>query len=156
MSVSRFNRRLHLVCTPDGLLAAFGLLPAAYHDLTPVHELTVALPSGARVLADRGCIDSNTAASILKATGVRLIARPRKNMRSLDWIDAYELDEFRRRMKPLTVSWKAWAFSAFMPVLILVLNSSFMRPYLLCPLSISTSNHGYIGIPGPNTTTFKT
>lgn len=96
-----FGWRLHLVCTPDGLPAAFDLLPAAYHDLTPVHELTVALPSGARVFADKGYIDGKIAASILKATGVRLIARPRKNMRPLDWIDAYELDEFRRRIETI-------------------------------------------------------
>jgi hypothetical protein len=89
-----FGWRLHLVCTPEGL-------PAAYHDLTPVHELTVALPSGARVFADKGYIDHKTAASILKATGVRLIAKPRKNMPPLDWIDAYELEEFRRRIETI-------------------------------------------------------
>ena len=48
-----FGWRLHLVCTPDGLPAAFEFLPAAYHDLTPLHELTVELPSCARVFADK-------------------------------------------------------------------------------------------------------
>jgi hypothetical protein len=96
-----FGWRLHLVCTPDGLPATFDLLPAAYHDLTPVHELTVALPSGARVFADKGYIDKKTAASILKDTGVRLIAKPRRNMRPLDWIDEYDLDHFRRRIETI-------------------------------------------------------
>lgn len=96
-----FGWRLHLVCTLEGLPAAFELLPAAYHDLTPIHELTVALPSGARVFADKGYIDKKTAASILKDTGVRLIAKPRKNMRPLDWIDEYELDEYRRRIETI-------------------------------------------------------
>jgi hypothetical protein len=81
-----FGWRLHLVCPPTGLPVAFELLPAASHALTPIHELTVALPSGARVFADKGYLDRKTAASILKDTGVRLIAMPRKNMRPLDWI----------------------------------------------------------------------
>jgi len=96
-----FGWRLHLVCTPEGLPAAFELLPAAYHDLTPIHELTVALPSGARVFADKGYIDRKTAASILKDTGVRLIAKPRKNMRPLAWIDEYDLDHYRRRIETI-------------------------------------------------------
>jgi len=96
-----FGWRLHLVCTPDGLPAAFELLPAAYHDLTPIHELTVELPSGARVFADKGYIDRKSATSIFKDTGVRLIAKPRKNMRPLDWIDEYELDQYRRRIETI-------------------------------------------------------
>jgi hypothetical protein len=96
-----FGWRLHLVCTPEGLPAAFDLLPAAYHDLTPVHELTVALPCGARVFADKGYIDAKSAASILADTGVRLIAKPRDNMRPLAWIDEYELDQYRRRIETI-------------------------------------------------------
>lgn len=96
-----FGWRLHLVCTPDGLPAAFELLPAAYHDLTPVHELTVALPSGARVFADKGYIDHKTADRILSDTGVRLIAMPRLNMPPLAWIDEYELDQYRRRIETI-------------------------------------------------------
>ena len=39
-----FGWRLHLVCTPEGVPVSFDLLPAAYQDLTPIHELTVMLP----------------------------------------------------------------------------------------------------------------
>jgi hypothetical protein len=96
-----FGWRLHLVCTPQGLPVVFDLLPAAYHDLTPLHELTVVLPSGSRVFADKGYINGKVAASILKDTGVRLIAKPRRNMRPLDWIDEYDLDLYRRRIETI-------------------------------------------------------
>jgi hypothetical protein len=49
-----FGWRLHLVCTTDGLPVAFTLLPGGFHDLTPVHELTVELPDGAWVYGDKG------------------------------------------------------------------------------------------------------
>src|SRR4030088_814618 len=41
-----FGWRLHLGVPPDGSSVFFDLLPAAYHDLTPVHELMERLPSG--------------------------------------------------------------------------------------------------------------
>jgi hypothetical protein len=72
--------RLHLVCTTDGIPVSFDLLPAADHDLTPVHELTVFLPPGATVLGDKGYISDPDAASILAASGVRRVSVRRKNM----------------------------------------------------------------------------
>ena len=44
-----FGWRLHLVCTMGGLPVAFSLPPGGFHDLTPLHELTVGLPEGAWV-----------------------------------------------------------------------------------------------------------
>lgn len=41
-----FGWRLHLVCTPAGIPVRYSLLPAAYHDLTPIHELLWELPAG--------------------------------------------------------------------------------------------------------------
>lgn len=49
-----FGWRLHLIISPDGLPVSFDLLPASYHDLTPVHELMERLPTGATVYADKG------------------------------------------------------------------------------------------------------
>ncbi len=40
-----FGWRLHLICTPQGVPMRFALLPASLHDLTPIHELTVRLPT---------------------------------------------------------------------------------------------------------------
>src|SRR5690348_15299729 len=48
-----FGWRLHLICTPDGIPVSFQLAPAAFHDLTPVHELAVVLPPAARLLGDK-------------------------------------------------------------------------------------------------------
>ena len=49
-----FGWRLHLVCTIGGIPVAFSLLPAACHDLTPVHELTAGLPPGCLGLRRQG------------------------------------------------------------------------------------------------------
>ncbi|MDQ2787751.1 MAG: hypothetical protein M3Y58_22410 [Chloroflexota bacterium] len=51
-----FGWRLYLVVTPEGIRASFDLLPAAFHDLTPMHELMERLPSGACVYADKATI----------------------------------------------------------------------------------------------------
>jgi hypothetical protein len=96
-----FGWRLHLICTPQGLPVAFDLLPAAHHDLTPIHELMVELPSGAQVFGDKGYSDLKGAASILRDTGVRLIAIRRKNMRPLDWVDEFDLRQYRMSIETL-------------------------------------------------------
>jgi hypothetical protein len=94
-----FGWRLHLICTPEGVPVAFDLLPGAHHDLTPIHELTVELPSGARVYADKGYNELLEEASILLDTGVRLIPIRKKNMRPHDWVDDYDLRLYRKRIE---------------------------------------------------------
>ena len=68
---------------------AFDLLPGGHHDLT------VELPCGARVYADKGYIDLKGEASILLETGVRLIPIRRKNMQPHEWVDEYDLHQYR-------------------------------------------------------------
>lgn len=75
-----FGWRLHLVGTTTGLPVSFSWLPTSLHDLTPVHELTYALPSGALVVADKGYNAARDEASILAHTGVRLVVQRRDNM----------------------------------------------------------------------------
>ena len=94
-----FGWRLHLVCTPEGIPVSFDLLPAAHQDLTPVHELTATLPPGAAVFADKGYISDPDAASILAATGVRLVSARRKNMSPNAWADDYDLAHYRKRIE---------------------------------------------------------
>jgi hypothetical protein len=95
-----FGWRLHLVCTSEGIPVRFVMLPAGFHDLTPVHELAYGLPQGARLLGDKGYISADDAASILAETGVRLVARRRKNMKPHDWfMDDIELDEYRHTIE---------------------------------------------------------
>ena len=94
-----FGWRLHLVCTPEGVPVSFDLLPAAYQDLTPIHELTVMLPPGATVFGDKGYISDPDAASIFAATGVRLVSARRKNMTPNSWADDFDLRHYRKRIE---------------------------------------------------------
>jgi Transposase DDE domain len=96
-----FGWRLHLVCTLDGVPVAFDLLPAGLHDLTPVHELTVGLAEGASVYADKAYNSAQDEASILAATGARLVAQRRANMRPNRWADKLAIREFRKRVETL-------------------------------------------------------
>lgn len=94
-----FGWRLHLVCTAAGVPVAFELLPAAAHDLTAVHDLTCALPSGATVFGDKAFISQPDADSLLAALGVRLVSVKRKNMQSNSWADDYDLRHYRKRIE---------------------------------------------------------
>lgn len=94
-----FGWRLHLICTAEGVPVAFDLLPASEHDLTPIHELTVNLPAGATVFADKGYIAADDARTILEETGVRLVSVRRKNMTANTWADDFDLRLYRHRIE---------------------------------------------------------
>lgn len=90
-----FGWRLHLVCTPTGVPVNFLLLPGAWHELTPVHELTWDLPSGAKVLCDKAYNSAEAEASILRDSGVRLVPIRRENMRPNEFADWCDLKYYR-------------------------------------------------------------
>ena len=92
-----FGWRLHLVTTPGGVPIAFAILPAALHDLTPVHELTFGLPAGAGVYTDKAYNSRADEATILAATGVRLVPIRRANMAPNPWPDRLALRDYRPR-----------------------------------------------------------
>lgn len=94
-----FGWRLHLVTTAGGIPVAFAILPAALHDLTPVHELTAELPAGASVYTDKAYNSAKDEASILADTGVRLVPLRRANMAPNLWADKLALREHRRRVE---------------------------------------------------------
>lgn len=94
-----FGWRLHLICTADGIPVAFDLLPAAEHDLTPIHELTVGLPSGASVFGDKAYISADDVQTIFEETGVRLVSMKRKNMAPNRWVDDFDLRQYRKRIE---------------------------------------------------------
>ncbi len=94
-----FGWRLHLICTSTGIPVSFDVLPASEQDLTPIHELTVDLPEGATIFADKGYISEQDSTSIFAETGVRLVAIRRKNMAALSWADDYDLRLYRRRIE---------------------------------------------------------
>jgi len=95
-----FGWRLHLICTPSGMPVNFSLLPAALHDLTPIHELAVILPPGARLFGDKAYNSADDEASMLAETGVRLIPIRKANMAPHEWfLDDLELREYRHTIE---------------------------------------------------------
>ena len=81
---SYFGWKLHLICTPQRVPVRFQMLPASFHDLTPIYELTFGLPDGASVFADKGYISASVKRALRPTTrrphGVKLVAQHRKSM----------------------------------------------------------------------------
>ena len=75
-----FGWRLHLVCTTEGLPVAFTLLPGGFHDLTPLHALTVELPAGAWIYGDKGYNSAPDEAVIRATGGAVLVPQHKDNM----------------------------------------------------------------------------
>lgn len=96
-----FGWRLHLICTPQGVPVNFTLLPGAFHDLTPIYELSYELPEGADLFGDKAFNDA-TAEAILAEAGVRLIPVRRKNMtKQHGWAEEYDLRLYRKTIETL-------------------------------------------------------
>lgn len=96
-----FGWRLHLTCTLAGVPVAFDLLPAALHELTPVHELTLGLAEDASVYGDKASNSAQDEASLLQHTGVRLVPQRKVNMRPNCWADKLVLRHQRQRVETL-------------------------------------------------------
>lgn len=90
-----FGWRLHLICTSQGLPVAFVLLPAAFHDLTPLYELTVDLPPKAVLFGDKA-YNYGAGEAFLAGEGLRLVPIRRENMEPHDWADEYDLRLYRK------------------------------------------------------------
>lgn len=90
-----FGWRLHLICTPDGRPVSFELLPGAYHDLTPIYEITADLPDGSALYGDKG-YNYAEGEAILELDGLRLIPIRKKNMKPHEWADEYDLRLYRK------------------------------------------------------------
>ncbi len=94
-----FGFRLHLSCNAAGAPVRYDLLAARFHDLTPGPDLAVVLPPAAKLFGDKGYISEDDAQTIVLETGVRVLAARRKNMRPLEWIDEYELKQYRKGLE---------------------------------------------------------
>jgi len=103
-----FGWRLHLVVMPQGIPASFDLLPASYHDLTPVHELMERLPSGACVYADKGYNSADDEAWIEGETGIRLVPRRKENMAPNTLAETFALQRYRGRVETVNSQLAAW------------------------------------------------
>jgi hypothetical protein len=81
---------------PSGLPLSVHLVPAAFHDLTRLHELAVVVPPGARLFGDKAEDSALDEASLLEQTGVGLIPVRRSKMQPYDWfVDESELRDYR-------------------------------------------------------------
>ncbi len=89
-----FGWRLPLLCTPAGIPVSFTLLPAAFHDWTPLYELTVEWPTGAVLYGDKAD-KSGPDEAWFAAEGIRLIPVRKKNMRPHALLDDYFLHRYR-------------------------------------------------------------
>jgi hypothetical protein len=100
---SFYGWRLHLICTQEGVPVAFQMLPASWHDLTPIYEMTFSLPKGARVYADKGYISAlvkRTLRPTVRREGVHLIAKAKKNMKRDNTFEEWcGLRNFRQRIE---------------------------------------------------------
>lgn len=103
-----FGWRLHLIITPDGIPVSFDLVPAAYHDLTPMHELMERLPSGATVYADKGYNSAEDEAWLDGELGIRLIPWRRAKMVPNTLEEMYGLQQHRRRIETVNSQLAAW------------------------------------------------
>jgi hypothetical protein len=96
-----YGWRLHLVATPAGVPVRFVMLPAAYQDLTAIHELLWELPAGVWVVGDKGYISGPDQRSIQEATGVCLVAAHRANMQPNSWEERQALATHRHTIETL-------------------------------------------------------
>jgi Transposase DDE domain len=103
-----FGWRLHLIVTPTGVPVSFEVLPASYHDLTPVHELIERIPGGAWVYADKGYNSGDDEAMIEGETGVRLVPIRKANMAPNSWEERIGLREHRKQIEVVNSQLAAW------------------------------------------------
>ena len=148
-----FGWRLHLAVTPLGVPVAFAVLPAACHDLTPVHELTVGLPADACAYGDKKFDSRADEASILADTGVRLVPIRRANMAPNPWADrSRRSGRTAGASRPPKANWRRWASSGSTHAPIPASNSRSMPRSWPSPSPTRTSNQGRLGMTHRETT----
>ncbi len=103
-----FGWRLHLIVTPTGIPVSFDLLPAALHDLTPVHELAERLPSGAWVYGDKAYNSADDEATLEGETGVRLVPIRKANMAPNSLDERVGLRRYRKKIEGVNSQLEAW------------------------------------------------
>jgi hypothetical protein len=98
-----FGWRLHLIVSGAGIPVSFQLLPASFHDLTPIHELTWVLPDGATLYADAAYISTAVRRAlrptVRRPQGVRVVARHKTSMEPNTWAERAGLREHRQRVE---------------------------------------------------------
>ena len=73
-----FGFRLHMITSTNGVPVSLQILPGAFHDLTPIFEITYSLPENSILLGDKAYNCENIEDS-LKESGVTLMPFRKKN-----------------------------------------------------------------------------
>jgi len=95
-----YGFRLHLIVDTKGIPASMTILPGAYHDLTPIYEITAPLPHDSTVIGDKA-FNCASDESNLKELGTTMMPRRRKNMKK-QWTPFQErfiIKEHRERVE---------------------------------------------------------
>lgn len=75
-----YGFRLHWLCDPLGIPLAFALVPATWHELSLVHDLTADVSPHSCVLGDAAYVSRKEQHLAWHASGVYLIAQHHRNM----------------------------------------------------------------------------
>jgi len=75
-----FGFRLHLIVDVEGIPASVAIIPGAYHDLTPVYEITSPLPENSTLIGDKA-FNCEADEKALKELGTTLMPIRRKDMK---------------------------------------------------------------------------
>ena len=75
-----FGFRLHLIVDPRGIPVSLAILPGAYHDLTPLYEISSPLPENSTLIGDKA-FNCKIMEAALAEFGITLMPKRRKNMK---------------------------------------------------------------------------
>lgn len=95
-----FGFRLHLITNAGGLPVSLEILPASYHDLTPIYELTAPLKNNSIVIGDKAFNSKEDEKSLLNL-GTFLMPKRKKNMKN-QWTlfeERFILNEHRHQIE---------------------------------------------------------
>jgi len=73
-----FGFRLHVITLTNGIPVSIQILPGAFHDLTPMYEITYSLPKNSILIGDKA-YNCKTTEEILKNYGINLMPIRKKN-----------------------------------------------------------------------------
>jgi hypothetical protein len=76
-----YGFRLHWLCDPSGIPLAFALVPATWHELSLLHDLTADLPPHTCVLGDAAYVSRREQQLAWQAGGIYVIAQHHQRMR---------------------------------------------------------------------------
>jgi len=103
-----FGWRLHLRCSETGVPVGFELLPASFHDLTPIYDLVQCVPAGTCIYGDKAYNSSEIEGWLEGDVGVRLVPVRKKNMEPNSLVHGAELRRQRAMSEGVNSQLAAW------------------------------------------------